>query len=116
MDGQGPRALTISGVLAAIFLSEHIYFITRYVVRVALSKLDSPGLIKERRERFIVRRRFLQESVGADGDAEYQDHGIGSGVTKEADSDFWRRQTGAIGAITAGKDIIRNAKAAKKQQ
>jgi anoctamin-10 len=111
-----PSALTISGVLAAIFLSEHIYFATRYIVRVALSKLDSPGLIKERQERFIVRRRFLQESLGVEKDAEFHGPGVGSGIGIEEDAEFWGRQQGAKAAIDVGKNIIRNAGRIKKNQ
>lgn len=33
-------------------------------VRKALSKIDSPGLQKERKERFMVRRQYLEETLG----------------------------------------------------
>lgn len=73
-------------------------------------------MIKERQERFIVRRRFLQESLGADEDAEYHNLGVGSSVGDEKGAEFWARQIGAKGAVEAGRNIIHSAKNAKKEQ
>lgn len=101
-----PSYLTLSGLLAAIFVSEHIYFIAQWVVRLALRKLDSPGLIKERQERYLVRKRFLEESVGIDrevDDEKVENYGVGHGGKESA---FWDRQHGAEGAIEAGKAIM----------
>jgi anoctamin-10 len=39
-----------------MFFSEHIYLIVQLAVQKAFSKLDSPGLQKERAERFAIRR------------------------------------------------------------
>jgi hypothetical protein len=39
-----------------MFFSEHIYLGVRLGVKIALSKIDSPGLQKERAERFLVRK------------------------------------------------------------
>jgi anoctamin-10 len=44
------------GLLLAMFLSEHLYLGLKLAVRTALSKIDSPGLQKERSERYIVRK------------------------------------------------------------
>ena len=44
------------GLLLTMFFSEHIYLAVQFGVRSALSKIDSPGLRKERAERFSVRR------------------------------------------------------------
>ena len=69
-DGLGPDGTpaTIKGwaLLLTIFLSEHIYLLVRFCVRLAISKIDSPGMQKERAERFVVRKRYLQESYGED--------------------------------------------------
>lgn len=51
-------------LLLTIFFSEHIYLAVQMGVRKALSKIDSPGLQKERRERYDVRRQYLQEALG----------------------------------------------------
>lgn len=101
-----PSYLTLSGLLAAIFVSEHIYFAAQWVVRLALRKLDSPGLIKERQERFMVRKRFLEESVGIDKEAtddKVESYGVGAA---EKESVFWDRQHGVEGAVEAGKAIM----------
>lgn len=44
------------GLLLTVFFSEHIFLGVQLGVRKALSKIDSPGLQKERAERFLVRR------------------------------------------------------------
>lgn len=67
-DGLGPDGTpaTIKGwaLLLTIFLSEHIYLIVRSAVRFAISKLDSPGMQKERAERFMVRKQYLEQKFG----------------------------------------------------
>ncbi|MCJ1449914.1 hypothetical protein MMC28_000242 [Mycoblastus sanguinarius] len=67
-DGLGPDGTPsdIKGwaLLLTIFFSEHIYLVVRLVVRLAISKIDSPGMQKERTERFMVRKRYFEESFG----------------------------------------------------
>ena len=69
-DGLGPDGTpaTIKGwaLLLTIFFSEHIYLLVRMAVRTAISKIDSPGMRSERAERFMVRKRYLQENLGDD--------------------------------------------------
>ncbi|KAG8529981.1 uncharacterized protein KY384_005463 [Bacidia gigantensis] len=64
-DGLGPDGTpgSVQGwaLLFAIFCSEHLYLLTRWAVRIAISKLDSPGMQKERAEKFSVRKRYLEE-------------------------------------------------------
>ncbi|KAI9746782.1 MAG: hypothetical protein M4579_007596, partial [Chaenotheca gracillima] len=59
-DGLGPSGTPTDikgwGLLLTIFFSEHIYLIVRLAVRTVISKMDSPGLQKERAERFLVRK------------------------------------------------------------
>ena len=59
-DGGGPDGhpgdIKAWGLLLTIFFSEHIYLAVRLGVKTALSKIDSPGMQKERAERFLVRR------------------------------------------------------------
>ena len=69
-NGLGPDGTpaTIQGwaLLLTIFFSEHIYLLVRWGVRLAVSKIDSPGMEKERAERFMVRKRYLQDTLGQD--------------------------------------------------
>lgn len=113
-----PKDLTLWGVLTAIIFSEHIYFATRLAVSTAMSKLDSPGLLKERRERFMVRRRFLQESLGVDEETESGQLGnvdLGKSVTAGDGQGLWGKQRDPKEAIEAGKQIIKGS-LGKKQQ
>ena len=67
-DGLGPDGTPadIKGwaLLLTIFFSEHTYLVIRLAVRLVISKLDSPGIQKEQAERFMVRKRYLEESFG----------------------------------------------------
>lgn len=53
-DGLGPNGtpwnIKAWGLLITMFFSEHIFLAVRLAVRKALSKIDSPGLQKERAE------------------------------------------------------------------
>ena len=59
-DGLGPEGtpwnIKAWGLLLTMFFAEHIYLGVQIAVRAALSKIDSPGLQKERSERFLVRK------------------------------------------------------------
>jgi hypothetical protein len=59
-DGLGPDGSPWNikgwGLLLVMFFSEHIHLVVQFGVRKALSKIDSPGLQKERAERFSVRK------------------------------------------------------------
>jgi len=54
-DGN-PSEIKAWGLLLAIFFSEHLYLAIQLAVRLALTKLDSPGVQKERAERFMLRK------------------------------------------------------------
>lgn len=70
-DGLGPDGTPYNikawAVLLSIFFSEHIYLTVRWAVRLAISKIDSPGRQKERRERYQVRQKYFQESLDITG-------------------------------------------------
>lgn len=69
-DPYGPDGLpsNIKGwaLLLSILFAEHLYLIVQVVVRYVIGNLDSPGLQKERAERFAMRKQVLQETLGAD--------------------------------------------------
>ncbi|KAF2133584.1 DUF590-domain-containing protein [Dothidotthia symphoricarpi CBS 119687] len=68
-DGAGPDGkpsnITLWALLLAVFFSEHIFILFRYAVCIAISKLDSPGLQKERRERYLIRKQYFEENLSA---------------------------------------------------
>lgn len=69
-DGLGPDGTPadIKGwaLLLVVFFSEHLYLVVRLVVRLAVSKIDTPGMQKEHRERFKTRKRYFEELFGED--------------------------------------------------
>lgn len=60
-DGK-PHAIKLWALLLSVFLSEHIFLVVRLLVRSAISKLDSAPMRKERSERFMVRRKYLEDA------------------------------------------------------
>jgi anoctamin-10 len=65
-DGVGPSGrphdIKLWALLLSVFASEHIYLLVRLGVRTAISKLDSENMRKERAERYMVRKRYLEET------------------------------------------------------
>ncbi|KAK6383922.1 hypothetical protein LTS17_003214 [Exophiala oligosperma] len=68
--GQGPdgrpHAICLWALLLGVFCSEHIFLVVRVIVRYAISKVDSAAMRKERSERFMVRKKFLEDAGLAD--------------------------------------------------
>ncbi|KAM0721259.1 hypothetical protein Q7P37_003547 [Cladosporium fusiforme] len=66
-DGLGPdgspHAIKGWALLLTIFFSEHLYLGLRWAVAFAISRMDSPGRRKERKDRFMVRQKYFQESL-----------------------------------------------------
>lgn len=60
-DGR-PSKIKIGYLMLAVFSSEHTFLIFRNVVRHAIDKLDSANMRKERSERFLVRRKYLENA------------------------------------------------------
>ncbi|OAA62328.1 Anoctamin/TMEM 16 [Cordyceps fumosorosea ARSEF 2679] len=67
-DGErgGASNVTAWGLLLSILLVEHFYFLAQIIVRTVLDQLESPGLQKERKERFQMKRQLLQDHLGQD--------------------------------------------------
>jgi anoctamin-10 len=68
--GQGPdgrpHVICLWALLLGVFCSEHIFLVVRVIVRYAISKFDSAAMRKERSERFMVRKKFLEDAGLAD--------------------------------------------------
>ena len=64
--GGDPASIQLWALLLSIIGSEHVYLLVRWAVRIAVSKLESPGANKEHAERYEVRKRYLEEALGVD--------------------------------------------------
>ncbi|OJD24561.1 hypothetical protein ACJ73_04080 [Blastomyces percursus] len=134
-DGS-PSQITGWVLLLVIFFAEHIYLITRLVVQVAISKIETPATRQERVERYLVRKQYFnaaparetQDSEVADVDGERHAHSSQHGTGQEKstitwdsleedarrmsqhDSSpgdvFWSRQRGAWEVSVVGEGII----------
>jgi hypothetical protein len=134
-EGGPPQNLTLNGLLFAVLLSEHVYFGARFLVRFALSKIQSAGLETERKEKYMVRKRYLEESFGMENElireenektgGEYTGVGVvgegGQGrILNDGDlsEQFWRSQSGWKDSVQAGIEIMDSMKrnTTKKEQ
>lgn len=130
-DGLGPdgHPSSIQGwaLLLSILLSEHVFFLIRFGIRVAISKLDSPGLQKERRERYLVRKQYFEENLNM---LEKMPKAAeqGGNITRESleedarraslaestpESRFWGRQKGWRETVAVGRGLIERAEVEK---
>lgn len=82
-DGPDGSPWDIPGwaLLLSILFAEHAYLAVQFVVRGVISKLDSPGLRKERGERFALRKRLFESMAQRDGGEEADGSGV-SGAEK----------------------------------
>lgn len=135
-DGLGPDGTPadIKGwaLLLSIFFCEHLFLAVRWAIRVAISKMDSPGRQKERRERYLIRRRYFSESLNeveklpklAEGAAEIGVDALEEEARRASQGDgrledkFWNRQQGWRETVMVGKRLIESAatKESKKEQ
>ncbi len=130
-DGIGPsgnpKDITSWALLLTIIFGEHTFLVARWVIRVAISKLESPGLQKERRERFLIRKKYFDESLSELN--KYPPLSVKSGdpvpITRESleedqrtlsqhghggiEEKFWRRQQGWRETIQVGTGLIERA-------
>lgn len=70
-DGS-PWDISAWGLLLSILFAEHIYLVVQIVVRNVIAKLDSPGLQKERAQRFQMRKQLLEQTFGASSGQEVE--------------------------------------------
>ncbi|KAK4103738.1 DUF590-domain-containing protein [Parathielavia hyrcaniae] len=134
-DGS-PSEIKGWALLLAILFSEHVYLVVQLVVRGLVRKLDSPGLQKERRERFAMRKRMFERMAQTDVSAAVGGPGVGGGevlekITREALEDearrlsvagegtpekmFWLRQRGAGEAIQVGRALIAQVRSPERR-
>ncbi|KAG2025190.1 hypothetical protein GB937_002951 [Aspergillus fischeri] len=134
-----PTTIRCWALLLTIFFSEHLYLIVRYAVRSALAKLEPPNTRRERAERFMMRKRYLDTVLSAesDDDADEVKDVVSSvppsAITRESlEQDarnwskqgtdpterFWMRQRGWKESAEVGLSLITKAKGheTKKQQ
>ncbi|KAG9244541.1 plasma membrane stress response protein-like protein [Calycina marina] len=122
-----PETIKGWGLLLAMFFSEHIYLLVRLGVKTALSKIDSPGLQKERSERFLVRKQYIEAAKGYDAAeaAAASGNGQGGKISRSTLEDearnstltghgtpakrFWGRQRGQDDTISMGRQYISKA-------
>jgi anoctamin-10 len=90
-----PWDISAWALLFSILLAEHVYLVVQIVVRGVIHKLDSPGLQKERAERFAMRKQLLEQTFGQDISAESHGPGLSGGekITRAALEEEARRES-----------------------
>ncbi|KAI0023060.1 DUF590-domain-containing protein [Xylariomycetidae sp. FL0641] len=122
--GGDPSNVNVWGLLLSILCAEHLYLGSQFIVRYVLDQIDSPGLQKERAERFSMRKQLLRESLGPEAiekpvpptpatgekitrealEEEARKISTGQGGTPE--QLFWLRQQGMDETIQIGRKLI----------
>ena len=130
--GGTPGSIQGWALLLTIFFSEHLYLLVRWGVRLVISKMETPGLAKERAERYMLRKRYFDEHFGGeeskDGDDEAEavaskdfggdekitrasledDMRAGSLKTSTESDRFWARQREWRESLKVGEGLIRH--------
>ncbi|KAG6068453.1 hypothetical protein E4U32_000606 [Claviceps aff. humidiphila group G2b] len=116
--------ITAWGCLLSVLLAEHFYLLMQQVVRMLMNKVESMGVQRERRERYLMKKRLLAENLGQAATSKAAVPGIQTGekMTREALEDeareasvrgrdgpgdiFWQRQRGMEETILIGRKLI----------
>lgn len=107
LDGS-PWDITGWALLMSILCSEHLYLVVQRVVRGVIKKMDSPGLQKERAERFAMRKQLFERMVQQEVMGDEKEY---SKMESSESSLFWGRQgeSGAAETIQIGRALINQA-------
>ncbi|PHH65868.1 hypothetical protein CDD81_1237 [Ophiocordyceps australis] len=124
--------VTAWGCLFSILLAEHFYLLVQKAVRHVMSKMESQGVQQERKERYLMKKRLLQDKLGPDAatpmaapkgvspdditremlEEEARRASIrGQGSPEEM---FWQRQRGMDDTIVIGRKLIEQCAAEAK--
>ncbi|KKK18217.1 hypothetical protein AOCH_004532 [Aspergillus ochraceoroseus] len=124
-----PSAIKGWALLLTIFFSEHLYLMVQYVVQTTMSKLEPPSVRKERTENFLVRKKYLESTLGVrssddEEDIVMEDHSMEvSDITRKSLEDdarnwsrhgtepeerFWMRQKGWKESAKVASSFIQN--------
>lgn len=119
-----PTDITGWVLLLTIFFSEHLYLVVRYAVQIAMAKLEPPNVRKERAERYLVRKRYLDSTLQAEMDEDKDEKDVLSEppeISREALEEdarqaslqgtdpaerFWTHQQGWMESARVGARII----------
>ncbi|CAI7664940.1 unnamed protein product [Penicillium pancosmium] len=113
-------------LLLTIFFSEHLYLLLRYAVETAMAKLEPPFSRKERAERYLVRKRYLDSTLRADAEDDHDEddnipisgppgisrHSLEDDARRSSSHEtdpaerFWMRQRGWEESVQIGAGII----------
>jgi anoctamin-10 len=112
------------GLLLSILLAEHFYLVVQMGVGYAMSKVESSGLQKERRERYNMKKKVLMETLGHDIEKRSESPPVehGEKINRDALEEearkqsvrggsspmemFWQRQRGMQETILVGRNLI----------
>ncbi|EPS26362.1 hypothetical protein PDE_01298 [Penicillium oxalicum 114-2] len=125
-------------LLLSIFFAEHIYLVLRYAVQTAMARVEPPNARKERSERYLLRKRYLESTLQVDVNealeekdevvdrppeltrkALEEDARRNSEHSTDPAERFWMRQRGWTESAKVGSGIIQaqpTKKNVKKQQ
>lgn len=104
-----PIDVSLWSTVLVILLSEHLFFAAQGVYRAVLDRVVSDGDLRLERERFLVRKAYLNK-LGIDkrimeSNLSSLKQEVGEGNT----GIFWRHQRNAEEVVQAGLNIMRGS-------
>lgn len=119
-----PSNIQLWALLLTVFFAEHLFILFRWGVRIILSKLDTPGLQKERRERYLVRKQYFEENLSqlqniptlSEKGGEITRQSLEEDARRSSLSEttaeirFWQRQRSWRESAAVAKNLIEQAK------
>lgn len=119
-----PTGIKGWALLLTIFFSEHLYLIIKYAAGTAMSKLELKNTRKERTERFLMRKRYLDSTIktGVEDVEPEEEPSQVQDISREKLEDdaraetrhdvdqaerFWARQKGWTESAKVGAGIIK---------
>ncbi|KHN94183.1 Anoctamin/TMEM 16 [Metarhizium album ARSEF 1941] len=130
----GSSQITAWAVLLSILLAEHFYLLTQLAVRFVMNKVESPGIQRVRRERYLMKRKLLAENIGqpAAEKASMPTVEAGEKINKQAleeearqtsirghggpEEIFWQRQRSTEEIILVGRKMMEQQMAAESKK
>ncbi|RDW87895.1 hypothetical protein BP5796_03589 [Coleophoma crateriformis] len=95
-----------TGLLVTIFVSEHIYLFAQVIVRKLLGKIESPEMMTKRREKYLLRKRYVAENFEEGEPTAPEEIKTAGGVEELSNDAFWLQNKEADRAVKSGMLII----------
>ena len=100
-QGKGYSSENLYALAAIVFVSEHIYLMVRFLVRVILERVGSDAVRREAREQFVRRKKVMDNLHTTKDDLRSEDED-----DSNDEGSFWYNDGGIEQTVGVGKSLI----------